>query len=450
MLDTIKQALKKQSAYLEAAGIIFEDSSGRNLDDEIVLGGSNPLFEADEDDMEMDLSMDDTEGEEDDSLDTTDEPMDDTSMEEEPIDDEEVPPAEDGTEAEVPDETDEPMTSETGPEEINPEEAEVDTPDTTGENEEPMPLPGDELGGLGGEPVDDLDDDEFTSVDIDLQSNTVKDILPVPPSNAAEAIEGDSMETHVDSGFGGEEPTDDTSVPAPEDGEASLEGDSLDSEPTGDETPEVPEGDMGTEDEGLPNEDEGAEGSLPDNGIGDEDIEGETMGEAAIDSIDRQIKALQEKKAKLLMEAITLGGDPNDPSQVGEVTSDPNAAPAPGGDPLVAAGAAADAATQAVDPAAAAATPDPAADPNAAGAAPADPAAGGGQENAVTAAVRDQVSNTSSGGGTDFGLGDGSDLGSSLGSSDTLGDSAATIFKKLSGLSKNLEDIKADIFNTKM
>ena len=56
------------------------------------------------------------------------------------------------------------------------------------------------VGRQTGEPIE-LSDDDILSVTIDLKSNTVTDVLPVPPDNAGEAISDDVLSTRVDSGF---------------------------------------------------------------------------------------------------------------------------------------------------------------------------------------------------------------------------------------------------------
>ena len=50
------------------------------------------------------------------------------------------------------------------------------------------------------EPIE-LDDNDILSVTIDLKSNTVTDVLPIPPDNAGEALSDDILATRVDSGF---------------------------------------------------------------------------------------------------------------------------------------------------------------------------------------------------------------------------------------------------------
>lgn len=56
------------------------------------------------------------------------------------------------------------------------------------------------IGKQTNEPVE-LGDDDILSVTIDLKSNTMTDILPIPPDNAGEAVNDDILSTRVDSGF---------------------------------------------------------------------------------------------------------------------------------------------------------------------------------------------------------------------------------------------------------
>ena len=56
------------------------------------------------------------------------------------------------------------------------------------------------VGKQTGEQIE-VTDDDLLSVTIDLKSNTMTDVLPVPPDNAGEAISDDILSTRVDSGF---------------------------------------------------------------------------------------------------------------------------------------------------------------------------------------------------------------------------------------------------------
>lgn len=190
MLNCIKSMIKEKNDFLEAAAIIFEDGSGTNLDDVIVLGeegpaeipleGPTPIVEGDDDDESKDGKKDD----DDDHDDDHDEPnKDDGDIMSQPIDDEPidsspvVDPGDDVLDTDI--------------------DSVDDNPSVLGSD---LPEP---IGAQTGEPIN--PDDDILNVEIDLGSNTVKDILPVPPANAAEAL-GDGADTQrVDSGFGNDE-----------------------------------------------------------------------------------------------------------------------------------------------------------------------------------------------------------------------------------------------------
>ena len=68
------------------------------------------------------------------------------------------------------------------------------------------------------EPVEEVEDIDLLSVEIDLTSNTPVDVLPVPPGSAADAVvDDDIMNQRIDSGFGGEDeqPSMDNPMAAP-------------------------------------------------------------------------------------------------------------------------------------------------------------------------------------------------------------------------------------------
>lgn len=185
MINAIREMINEKHSFNEAAGIILEDALGSNLDDLIVLGeeGETDMSGDNEDIGDMDtgvgMESEDPEGpdtdEEDESDDLMNEPADGSN---EPV----TPPT---------------------PEAPAPEPSPEDDLMSMDANEPPMPLPGDDLPNAGlptGDPVDDL-----MNVSVDLRSNTISDTLPVPPSNASEAVPGDDddlMSMRVDSGFG--------------------------------------------------------------------------------------------------------------------------------------------------------------------------------------------------------------------------------------------------------
>lgn len=204
MLNVIKGMINRKMNFMESAQIIFEDATISPLDDMILL-------EAEEDEQPV----------------------------EEP---------EGGAEEETPTEPegdlmDSPLGDEPAPTEA-PEEPEEDLMDTSlnagdaptsDDIEQPVvPMPD---GGepLGSDPEAGLD--EILNITLDLRTNTVNDVLPIPPRGAAAAIADDILDTRLDSGFG-DEPVDATAgaipVTTPE-GEDDL----LDT-PIGGDTPTDP------------------------------------------------------------------------------------------------------------------------------------------------------------------------------------------------------------------
>lgn len=237
MLNTVKEMIKKQNAYMEAADFIFEDGSNRNLDDEIILG-NHPYTEAEEDMEDFNDTPEPEEVEEEE----TQEDDKETSLEDEPIDDE------------------------NGPEQIEPEDVaeepmDEEEPDMGGDPSmaPSSPVPGLDLpDGIGN-----FSDSDMIDVNLDLQSHTLRDILPIPPAGAAEAIDDDSMVTRVDAGFGGEEPEppmEEPAAPTPDladtpiedEGTPSLDEESIEPEvpagPPSDDLSEEPIGEEGSDD----------------------------------------------------------------------------------------------------------------------------------------------------------------------------------------------------------
>lgn len=186
MLSTIRNMIAQKTDFLEAASVIFEDGSGNNLDDIIVLGEEN---EVNEEELNLEDGKDDDndEGDKNDDVKEDDKKNEDDDISNIPIEDE--PVAE--------------------PEEPTPVAPEPDNSilDADISDEADVSLPGDDLpepiGRQTGEPISDTND--FLNVEIDLGSNTQKDVLPVPPSNAGDVIAGDNDTQHVDSGFENED-----------------------------------------------------------------------------------------------------------------------------------------------------------------------------------------------------------------------------------------------------
>ncbi len=178
MLNYIKEKINEKKSFLEAATFIVEDITN-NLDDTIVLGEEN----------ESDPSAIDPEINEDDGNDNdNDSESQNTSPEQE-------------NDNSTDDNTSEGNSEDTSSE--NEDENENDINNDIMDNEiEPFPDDGlpTIIGKQTGEPANIPND--ILDAEIDLSSNTLKDILPVPPSNAEESIAGDDiLNQRVDSGF---------------------------------------------------------------------------------------------------------------------------------------------------------------------------------------------------------------------------------------------------------
>lgn len=222
MLNGIKSMIQEKTNFLEAAEIIFEDGSGMNLDDQIILGESDNLPIEDPD---IALGEDGTD-------DDQNEPEVPESGDNEPDNKDENNQGEGNNKDEVPsNNTDVSNDNDTPIEDM---EIDNDEPQDTFNNEpsnnsddlldsniedEPIEgdvsendsvnggLPGEDLpepiGAQTGEPIN--PDDDILNVEVDLGSNTVKDVLPVPPAGASDMVpteDGETPTQHVDSGFG--------------------------------------------------------------------------------------------------------------------------------------------------------------------------------------------------------------------------------------------------------
>lgn len=209
MLSNIKSMIKEKTEFLEAASLIYEDGSV-NLDDFIVLGEEGDADMATEIDEAEDKSSEKEMDDEDEDVKDEKETGEDDKKEEP---DEGNEGSEDILNADIngQEPSDEPTPVSDGPSSDDIMNADINEP-----AEEPLPLPGDDLptpvGAQTGEPVNPLND--ILNVEIDLGTNTVKDVLPVPPANASDSLSGDDTVQHVDSGFGGE--SEDISMPAEE------------------------------------------------------------------------------------------------------------------------------------------------------------------------------------------------------------------------------------------
>lgn len=171
MLESIKELINQKQEFLEAAQFIFEDVVSGDLDDRIILGESNDEDDDDDSEDKNDHDDDDDDDEKKEIGDTSDDPV-----------------LEDDTE-----EVSEPESDLLG--------ASIDGADISTSTDTPS-----------GDPIIDPIDD-ILSVQINLASNTISDVLPVPPGNAGEAIGGaeDLLAQRIDSGFeeGPVDPSDD-------------------------------------------------------------------------------------------------------------------------------------------------------------------------------------------------------------------------------------------------
>ena len=177
MLNTIKNIIKEKKVFQEAAELILEDEA---IDDSIILGDDDSYPEEDAEDEKKPEEKHEDE--------------DNTS--EEPVEE----PKEDLL------------------------DAPLDDPSTPGET---LPEP---VGVQTNEPAE-AGDDIILSTEIDLNTNTPNDTLPTPPVNAADAVEGETDNARVNSGFEGEEehPADDESLldtPIDDEGEDEPKGES--------------------------------------------------------------------------------------------------------------------------------------------------------------------------------------------------------------------------------
>ena len=185
MLKNVKAMILEKKEYLEAAQIIFEDATGSNIDDLIILGESADLPEDQEEEKEDDIpgGKDDDDIEDENGSKEDDSDDDDGDLDNLPLDDDE--PEEGGAKG-----------SEEGDDLLD-NSIEDEMQGTLSDTDDLPALAGKQT----GEPIADNIDD-FLNVTIDLKSNTLTDILPIPPANANEAIADDVLSTRVDAGFG--------------------------------------------------------------------------------------------------------------------------------------------------------------------------------------------------------------------------------------------------------
>jgi len=215
MLKNVKAMILQKNEFLEAAQILFEDSTESNIDDLIILGESaNDLPKDDEEDDDDDKG-EKGEGQEEDDLEDNEGHEDD--------DDQELGADLNNLPLDGDDDGDDKDKDTGGDEDLL--DASID-----GDGEiQPSLSDTDDLPAVSGDPAND-DVEDFLNITLDLRSNTITDILPVPPSNAAEAIASDDiMNTRIDSGFGDETPAPGAVVPLEED---DMLNESIDDEGT--------------------------------------------------------------------------------------------------------------------------------------------------------------------------------------------------------------------------
>lgn len=184
MLNSIKAMIMEKQSMMEAAELITEETNLHHIEDDIVLGEASeeePDFGSDDMDDDMESGNDDLNDEDGDDETDDDKGDDDHDILDKNTDDDETDdegPAQDDSDSNV-----------NGPE---PSIADNQIDDTDDDLPEPV-------GAQTDEPIS--DDNDLLTTEIDLGSNTMKDVLPVPPNNAADAID-DADEQRVDSGFG--------------------------------------------------------------------------------------------------------------------------------------------------------------------------------------------------------------------------------------------------------
>ena len=218
MLGAIKNLIQQKNDQLSMASVIFEDGSGNNLDDLIVLGEENTFHEPE-------AITEDDEGIGDVEEGVPDEPKEDKPEPKGDVMDDDIDAEDD-------------QKPEAKPEPGPGDDHDVMNDEITGDGDimDDQALP-DVAGKQTGDPIN--PDSNIMDVDIDLGTNTIKDVLPVPPANASDAIaDSDGKDSQkVDSGFGdiGDEELDDEfDEPGPKDKEEC--GDDLMSEDIDDYT----------------------------------------------------------------------------------------------------------------------------------------------------------------------------------------------------------------------
>lgn len=263
------------------------------------------------------------------------------------------------------------------------------------------------------EPVEEIEDTDLLSVEIDLTSNTPVDVLPVPPGSAADAVvDDDIMNQRIDSGFGGEEeqPSMDNPMAAPTETipDTSDSDDESEIEIDMDQPDEVSDEENAEDTEAL----EPEESSLMDEEIDDEKSEEEDKSD---DEEDEPVKESsdvtdgldlsgfditestdeEDEEIDLFSEAIITDGNESEEGEA-ESTSEEAAEETPAEE---------------------------------------------GEESPVTAAVKDKVAEAGTAAGEEVP----EDDMNSESSPEEESDQKMTVFKKLTNLTKNVEDIKNEV-----
>lgn len=203
MLEGIKNLINQKKDFIESASIIMEEADTLNLDDSIVLGEASENIDVNDLDVSDEVLTED--GEEVESLNEEDDVDDDTIEDEEDTkDDESEDPLDNEVDSPNISSSDDDSLDDSNPEPEVPESDDV--LDTDIDSELPTPV-----GAQTGQTVE-LPLQDLLNTEIDLQSNTSNDILPVPPTSASDAINSDKLlDSNVDSGFGGEDSATSTS-----------------------------------------------------------------------------------------------------------------------------------------------------------------------------------------------------------------------------------------------
>ena len=167
MLNTIKSMIQQKKSFQEASDLIMEDVNIFGISDSVVFG----------EDVDND-NDDDNNEENSNNLNNNIETSDENNMDDESND-------------------------------ISQNNTDNSILDNPIEDDKELPIPGNNelLPNPTDNNINNRSDDynDILSADIDLTSNTMKDILPVPPSNAGDSVvSNDTVNQHIDSGFGNE------------------------------------------------------------------------------------------------------------------------------------------------------------------------------------------------------------------------------------------------------